>query len=511
MPELEDLVATRTGELGAIAAAWLAEGARAVELWSHDGLAARWAPGLEVGSGRAHGRRAGRRERSRFPRAGGTHVPISESGSDLGWVRLVGLSGSSARRRLVADASRIAGWISHERDLEVLTDALIERQDELLGLVGLMQAARVDDASDLPRALAEGAREMLHAVAVALVQQDGSSWDVAASPRSAVREIGSAARDIEDADQLRAALGDEWLVLPSTPEGSGAAWLVVRLAPDQVVSSPLIRLAEAIAELCVTLVGQAQRHAQTLERQRLSRQLEFAGEVQRHLLHRETTRMRGLRVATDYHPADSVGGDLYAVCRSGNDTVIALGDVSGKGAPAALLMAEAKALIESHARRTSTPAELLAQVSTDLSPDLERSHAFLTLVVARFQPGEPAFTIANAGHAPVLLKSTDGVRLLEPLDPPIGVVTGADFAQRQYPFAKADTLLLASDGVTDRERPDGARFGIDRLTSSLEQSDVEPRRLLARLRTAADRFAEGERQQDDETLMAVQATSGAHR
>ncbi len=513
MTDLDHILATRTGELGVMAASWLGEGARAVELWGQNGLAARWAPDLELGPGSVRQRPSrSRMERSgtpRFPRSSGSHVPVSAAGRELGWLRLVGMRGSVTRRRLLADAAMIAGLVEHEHDLDTLTDALIESQDNLLGLVSMLRAAGPDDGN-LHSGLASRARELLRAGPVALLTQSGDGWridtDAVAEGRALKAQLARRRLGLSD---LRRELEADWLV-STAPERLGVPLLLlIRRDPAQPASSPLIRLAAAVAELSATLIGQADRHSETLERERLERQMAFAGEVQRHLLPASTLRPRGMRIATHYKPADAVGGDIVCVRSRGSQTLLALGDVSGKGAPAALLMAAARALFESHARTMTEPAALLASVTRDLAADLERNSAFMTFCVARHDASTGELCIANAGHAPVLLRSDSTVTLLEPGDPPVGVLDDFTFNQVSLRMVAGDTLVMASDGLSEREDPDGRQFGIDRISEIVGTTDGPPRRLVDRLVRAARHFAGGRAAMDDETLLVAQPRASA--
>jgi sigma-B regulation protein RsbU (phosphoserine phosphatase) len=402
----------------------------------------------------------------------------------------------------------IGGLVAHERDLAAMTQALVESQDDLLGLVSMLGAARVDDG-DLRTSLAHRARELMRSEGVAIVTPGDGGWRVDGSPQEAAHEAGSLIATASSLEEVGRALSAEWLVFDAPEHLDVPMLLAVRRSLSGPPTSPLMRLAASTAELCAALIGQAERHAEALERQRLARQLEFAGEVQRHLLQRTSARARGLRLATSYQPADAVGGDLYAVRNHGDETVLALGDVSGKGAPAALLMAAARALFESHSRTTTDPRELLALVARDLDEDLDRNGALLTFVIARYRASSGALSVANAGHAPVLLKTAAGVSLLEPTDPPLGVVSGGHFGQLELDLCAGDTLLLASDGLSEREAPDGRFFGIDRISRLVERSDGTPRRLVDGIRAAARRFAAGRPAADDETLVVVQARRGA--
>lgn len=532
---LEHLLASRADRLGAIAAGWIDAGASAVELWGIDGLTARWAPTLELGpvlaaQGGSRGRMPG--AHGRVPRGGGIHAPVACHGSQRGWLRVVGVNGGVTRRRLIADAGAIGTLLEHEDDLAALTDALVESQDQLLGIVTLLRA--VDPAAG-PEALAATvafhARGLLEVpvAAIALPATPSAPGPVAAGTdvAPAGRRVGGwslttvpgresdVVADLLDDLVLDPAGGDG--VTHVTPDG----WLVVRSAgrPGRVPllvagpsgahpwTSPAIHLAAAIADAANTLLAQVDHVADAMERARLERQLAFAGEVQRLLLSRPAPAPAGLEVATRYAPAGSVGGDFFAVRPAGDRTLVALGDVSGKGAPAALLMATCRAVFEASAADAEGPAALLDRMAAVLTDDLTAATAFITLCVAEIDPGRGQLRIANAGHSPVLLRSASGVRLLVAEDPPVGVLDDATHSERREPFAPGDVLLLATDGITERESPSGEQFGLDRLIDHLAVADGHPERIAERLLADVDRFADALPRGDDETLLVARGTA----
>lgn len=526
MPELDRLVATRADQLGAMAATWIATGATAVELWGADGLTARWAPDLELGSALAAGvpaRARGAGANGRVPRGGGVHAPIIVNGTQLGWLRLVGVNGGVIRRRLSTDAAAIGSLLDHETDLVALTDALVESQDQLLGFVTLLGG--VDPAAG-PRAFSEAvathAQQLLEVplAAVALphrgfgaADDEGVSvgaWRVVAHPAAALDAVAALLDDLvvdPAADEpICHTTPDGWLVARSAGRPGRVPLLIVRQDGGRSWGSPALRLATAIADVAATLLAQVDHVSEAMERQRLERQLAFAGEVQRLLLARPVPALDGLEVATRYAPAGSVGGDFFAVKAVGERTILALGDVSGKGAPAALLMATCRAVFEAFAADAAGPAALLDRMASILADDLTAATAFMTLCVAVLDPRHGVLRIANAGHCPVLLRTAAGVRLLAPEEPPLGVIDDLTHSERTEPFAAGDLLLLASDGITERESPDGVQYGLDRLIDHLAVTDGVPEAIAERLLADVDRFAAALPRGDDETLLVARGT-----
>ena len=526
MPELDRLVATRADQLGAMAATWIATGATAVELWGVDGLTARWAPDLELGAALAAGAPARSRAigaHGRVPRGGGVHAPIVVDGAQLGWLRLVGVNGGVIRRRLTVDAAAIGSLLLHEVDLSALTDALVESQDQLLGLVTLLQGVDPTAGSRaFADAVAAHAQRLLDVPIAAVAMPQGTyrpdedegltvgPWRLVAQSGTALAEVAAVLDDLvldpAADEEISHVTADGWLVARAAGRPARVPLLIARQDGGRPWGSPALRLAAAIADVAVTLLAQVDHVSEAMERQRLERQLAFAGEVQRLLLARPTPDLHGLEVATRYAPAGSVGGDFFAVKVVGERTILALGDVSGKGAPAALLMATCRAVFEAFAAEAAGPAALLDRMARILADDLTAATAFMTLCVAVLDPRHGVLRIANAGHCPVLLRTAAGVRLLAPEEPPLGVIDDLVHTEHTQPFAAGDLLLLATDGITEREAPDGAQYGLDRLIDHFAVTDGTPDAIADRLLADVDRFAGARPRGDDETLLVARGT-----
>ncbi len=205
-------------------------------------------------------------------------------------------------------------------------------------------------------------------------------------------------------------------------------------------------------------------------------------------------------------PAYEVGGDFYTyVALSEGRAAIAIGDISGKGVGAALLMSLTSSAVESHGRQLEHPAEVLSALNTLLTPRLKANHMNAALMFAVFDPREQKLIVSNAGMiAPVLIKP-DGCELLEVGGLPIGSMANITYRELATTINPGDTLLLVSDGVVEAHNPAGELFGFDRLEEAV--LDAQPygdvRALVELVLGRVQEFMGGAEQHDDITLVAV--------
>jgi sigma-B regulation protein RsbU (phosphoserine phosphatase) len=244
-------------------------------------------------------------------------------------------------------------------------------------------------------------------------------------------------------------------------------------------------------------------------KEKMASELRIAREIQLGFLPADVascTRGTGLEIHAVLEPALEVGGDLYEVLRVGDDrVVVVVGDVSGKGVPAALFMAVTMTLVRTLARQFDQPEEVLRAVNDALAVQNPRN-MFVTLFCAAFNLKTGAARYACAGHpSPALLRPGQAPCL--PFDSTgmtAGFMAGAEFEGRALDWRPGDVLVCYTDGVTEAFDAEGRQFG--------------QRRLLERLATAAGRSAAdttagalgavrghagGHPQSDDITLLAV--------
>ena len=212
-------------------------------------------------------------------------------------------------------------------------------------------------------------------------------------------------------------------------------------------------------------------------------------------------------------PAQEVGGDLYDFALLDDEHLyIAIGDVSGKGIPASLLMAVGKTLMKSTVQTLRTPGRALAHVNHELAEDNE-SCMFITMFCGILNLKTGDFIYANAGHNPPLLVRTDGgvEALDEPPSPALGACLGASYPNHSRHLDPGDLLVLYTDGVTEAMSPENEMFGDEGLLAFVRRDghlDAKP--LLEGMAEAVHAHADGAAQSDDITALVVRyrATPG---
>jgi phosphoserine phosphatase RsbU/P len=239
------------------------------------------------------------------------------------------------------------------------------------------------------------------------------------------------------------------------------------------------------------------------------RDLRIAREIQMGLLPANIeTQVEGTGLDVDavLEPAQHVGGDLYEVLRLRPDRVlVALGDVSGKGIPAALFMAVAMTLLRSMAREGCEPEQLLRRLNDELLAQNPRG-MFVTLQCLLFDLTARSVTCASAGHhaaarigpgrAPELVFTSSG-RVL-------GLMPAGDFVSETLPLSGGETLVMFTDGVSEAYDPNQDLFGEHRLLAHLAASPGASARETTRgILEAVRKHADTARQSDDITVVAV--------
>jgi sigma-B regulation protein RsbU (phosphoserine phosphatase) len=244
-------------------------------------------------------------------------------------------------------------------------------------------------------------------------------------------------------------------------------------------------------------------------KEKMANELRIAREIQLGILPANVsacTRGTGLDIHAILEPAREVGGDLYEVLRAGEDrVVVVIGDVSGKGIPAALFMAVTTTLLRVVARELERPEEILLRVNDALADQNPRT-MFVTLCCAVFQPQAGKVVCASAGHpSPVLLRSGQAPSLPFPSTGMVaGLMTGTEISSLSLDLRAGDTLVFYTDGVTEAFDAAGHLFGERRL---LEQLGQAPGKSAAETVTgtlgAVRRHAGDYPQSDDIAIAAV--------
>jgi len=244
-------------------------------------------------------------------------------------------------------------------------------------------------------------------------------------------------------------------------------------------------------------------------REAMERDLSIAREIQMGILPADfspCTNGTGLDIFAMMEPAKQVGGDLYEVLRVDEDhVVVVIGDVSGKGIPAALFMAVTVTLIRSMARQLLRPEEILSRLNDELAAQNPRG-MFVTVACLVIDLRTGRITGASAGHNALLLVRPTGA--LQPVFPSSGMVAGLfpdrPITSESLQLKAGDTLVMFTDGVTDAANPDQESFGDDRLMDCLA-NDLKgsARDTVEKVAGAVRAFSAGAPQFDDITILAV--------
>ncbi len=247
----------------------------------------------------------------------------------------------------------------------------------------------------------------------------------------------------------------------------------------------------------------------TAARERMQSELRVAHDIQMSLVPKTFPpfpRRHDLDLFAVIEPAREVGGDFYDFFTLDDDhLVVAIGDVSGKGVPAALFMAVTRSFLRSFFRTTSNPATVMTQVSDELA-DGNDACMFVTLFCAVIQLTTGRMRYANAGHNPPVILRPDGdTRLIEaPSGPVAGAFVGAAYACGEIDLPDDHSLLLYTDGVTEAMNKPQELYGEERLLAAMPQAATQScQALIEHLVTEVKAFVDGAEQSDDITMLAV--------
>jgi phosphoserine phosphatase RsbU/P len=241
---------------------------------------------------------------------------------------------------------------------------------------------------------------------------------------------------------------------------------------------------------------------------RQQRELAFARRIQLNLMPTDLPVPSGWEIATGYRAARMVGGDFYDVYTLPSSPAmlgLVVADVTGKGLPAALMMAFSRAVMRSAAYNGSGPADALRRTNQVLFRDA-RTGLFLTALIAKLDATGGRLQYASAGHEHPLLRRRGSRRVRELRAPGVmlGLFDQPSVADRVVTLAPGDLFFVYTDGVTDATASDGRRFGPERLVDViLEARDVSAHAVVANVVAAVNGFVGDAEPADDMTLLAV--------
>jgi phosphoserine phosphatase RsbU/P len=266
-----------------------------------------------------------------------------------------------------------------------------------------------------------------------------------------------------------------------------------------------LALLAAIARQAAVAIANSRAGQSLLVQQRLQDDLRLARQIQRSFLPQSLPQIAHLQFATHYQPALHVGGDFYDILVLGPERVaMMVGDISGKGVSAALLMAKLTTDIRILSRSALSPGELLTKANTALA-ESGQDAIFATVVYVLLDLAARTLTVANAGHQPPLVVSRRFNGLGELDDATcvaLGVMPDMVYTEKVYELAAGDVILLYTDGINEAMNKHHQEYSMDRLRVAMSTGPIEPAAVVQRVLADVHRFVGGAAQSDDQTLVA---------
>jgi sigma-B regulation protein RsbU (phosphoserine phosphatase) len=433
-----------------------------------------------------------------------------------------GSDGSANRARLQNDAALISALVQSKMNVQLITSELIDTQDQLLAMYDLTQGMR--EYLDLNKVLEQLAGETARLVNVeatfVMIQRVDGSWLIKQYPKPIlgldsldymldfIKETGqefmiSGADSSEQSSAVRNLLLIPIELRESTQAALG---LVNKLSGDFL--SPVIKLARAIAEYAGARIENAILYQENLNQTKLQTEMELAKQVQLNLLPQRLPSVPGIDFWAGSRPASMVGGDFYDfLSQEKRPFIFTVGDISGKGLPAALLMAMTRTAIRAkvHDSLEATPEIVVGRANTELYDDFTDVNMFATVFIGQYDPSNREILYANAGHSPVIYCPIGGrARLLEADGTAVGILPESFAENQRLDFSPGDVLIIATDGLCEAHNGQDEMYGYDRMLHLTESLSSESAQTIAdNFYRSVNEFSIGKPQDDDQTIMVL--------
>jgi phosphoserine phosphatase RsbU/P len=284
-------------------------------------------------------------------------------------------------------------------------------------------------------------------------------------------------------------------------------------AAYQLLSKPTAEELERDAVLTQMALNQTQFRLSSVQED-----LRIAADIQQRMLV-PASRMQQIHPAVDCHafmvPCRDIGGDFYDVINLDIDHLaVVVGDVSGKGVTAALMMASCMTLLRAYSESFRSPSRIMRKINPRLIEGNEEECLFTTLFLAIINVKNNSLIYCNAGHNPALIQRSDGSveELAEIHGPAVGVMNQVDYEQSRVNFNSGDRLLLYTDGASETFNPSGELFGSERILKHYRNVStlLSSSEMLASLLNELNQFSGSELPHDDVTMVAIQRSRNSN-
>ncbi len=260
-------------------------------------------------------------------------------------------------------------------------------------------------------------------------------------------------------------------------------------------------------------VAQAHLEQEVRKRERVEHDLSVARSIQQASLPKEVPTLEGWQIAPYYQPAREVGGDFYDFHLLPEDRLgLVVGDATGKGVPAALVMSTTCGMLRLAAQSHSSPGQMLQGVNEVLFPNIP-TNMFVTCFYAILDPKSGYLVYANAGHDLPYLHRNGEAEELRARGMPLGLMSKMSYEEKETTLHVGEAALLYSDGLVEAHDPEGEMFGFPRLRALLAAHSAEEEKLVGDflMEELYSFVGEGWEQEDDITLLTLKRSASLSR
>ncbi len=309
------------------------------------------------------------------------------------------------------------------------------------------------------------------------------------------------------------------------PVGGKTDWVLISVSTDKEVFGKLrsirltlLLLVLAGLALLTFIVVRTMRNMERLrivnaERERISGELHVANHIQQNMLPKEELKTENLELRGFLKPAREVGGDLYDYFIRDEKLFFCIGDVSGKGAASAMLMAVVQTKFRDFSVRENNPARILQYINEDCCQN-NKTNMFVTMFIGVLDLPTGHLRYCDAGHdAPFViseeLKSKSEKVSALPVNPnlPLGVFADCTYSVQETKMAPDSTIFLYTDGLTEAKNTQRKQFGLERVEKKLQRChDLSPKVVVDKVTEAVHNFVMDAEQSDDLTMLAIRYT-----
>lgn len=359
--------------------------------------------------------------------------------------------------RVEVEADLLGELAARNEEVGQVAGALLESGDQLLAIYDLARSSlsRATGAERRRIAVADALR-LTGAACAALV--GGEETVHVGDDAVASRMLPWSGDSTRSAMRRVEGVGDV-AIRPFPDRADGT--LLLASGPDRRFTTGDLKLIDAISFFAGGLIALERMKSDAVRGALIERDAETAAKLAQMLLPRDVPDVSGLDLAGRCDPARLAGGDFYLWIPTGDHVVVAVGDVSGKGLGAALVMtmvvrATTRLSLEAN---DPDPNRLFAELSRLLTGYLTEAGVFITMVIGVYRREGDTIRLANAGHSPVLVGDADGFANLPPTAPPLGVMEDMIADTVELPFAPGGVVVMGTDGLVEQENAQRVQLG----------------------------------------------------